>query len=74
MGIVARLASAALVAKDDSVPVVIDDALGFTDPDRLIKMGTVFNAVGGDGQVIVLTCSPQRYAGVAGAHHIELTA
>jgi AAA domain len=74
MGIVARLASAALVAKEDSVPVVIDDALGFTDPDRLIKMGTVFNAVGGDGQVIVLTCNPQRYASVAGAHHIELTA
>ncbi len=74
MGIVARLAGAVLVAKEDSVPVVIDDALGFTDPDRLTKMGAVFNAVGGDGQVIVLTCSPQRYAGVAGAHHIELTA
>jgi hypothetical protein len=74
MGIVARLAGAALVAKEDSVPVVIDDALGFTDSDRLTKMGAVFNAVGGDGQVIVLTCSPQRYAGVAGAHHIELTA
>jgi uncharacterized protein YhaN len=73
MGIVARLAGAALVAKEDSVPVVIDDALGFTDSDRLTKMGAVFNAVGGDGQVIVLTCSPQRYAGVAGAHHIELT-
>lgn len=74
MGIVARLAGAMLVAKEDSVPVVIDDALGFTDPDRLIKMGAVFDAVGGDGQVIVLTCSPQRYASVAGAHHIELTA
>ena len=36
-------------------------------------MGEVFDAVGGDGQVIVLTCSPQRYAGVDGAHHIELT-
>ncbi len=74
MGIVARLASAALVAKEDSVPVVIDDALGFTDADRLVKMGAVFNAVGGDGQVLVLTCSPQRYAGVDGAHHIALTA
>jgi AAA ATPase domain len=74
MGIVARLAGAVLVAKEDAVPVVIDDALGFTDPDRLTKMGAVFNAVGGDGQVIVLTCSPQRYASVAGAHHIELTA
>jgi hypothetical protein len=74
MGIVARLAGAVLVAKEDSVPVVLDDALGFTDADRLTKMGAVFNAVGGDGQLIVLTCSPQRYASVAGAHHIELTA
>lgn len=74
LGIVARLAGAALVAKEDSVPVVIDDALGFSDPDRLIKMGAVFDAVGGDGQVIVLTCSPQRYESVGGAHHIELSA
>lgn len=74
MGIVARLAGAVLVAADDSVPVVIDDALGFTDPQRLTKMGAVFDAVGGDGQVIVLTCSPERYASVTGAHHIELTA
>ncbi len=74
LGIVARLAGAALVAKEDSVPVVIDDALGFTDADRLTKMGAVFDAVGDDGQVIVLTCSPQRYASVNGAHHIELTA
>jgi AAA domain len=74
LGIVARLAGAALVAKEDSVPVVIDDALGFTDADRLTKMGAVFDAVGGDGQVIVLTCSPHRYASVGGVNHIELTA
>jgi hypothetical protein len=74
LGIVARLAGAALVAKEDSVPVVIDDALGFTDPDRLVKMGAVFDAVGGGGQVIVLTCSPQRYGSVGAAHHIELSA
>ena len=74
LGIVARLAGAALVAKEDSVPVVIDDALGFTDPDRLVKMGAVFDAVGGEGQVIVLTCSPQRYESVGAAHHIELSA
>ena len=73
LGIVARLAGAALVAKEDTVPVVIDDALGFTDADRLTRMGAVFDVVGGDGQVIVLTCSPQRYASVGGAHHIELT-
>jgi hypothetical protein len=74
LGIVARLAGAALVAKEDGVPVLIDDALGFTDATRLTKMGEVFDAVGGDGQVIVLTCSPERYATVGDALHIELTA
>ena len=33
LGILARLAGASLVAKEDTVPVVVDDALGFTDPD-----------------------------------------
>lgn len=74
LGIVARLASAALVAKEDSVPVVIDDALGFSDADRLTKMAEVFDAVAGDGQVIILTCSPQRYADVRSAQHIQLIA
>ncbi|MCV7419881.1 AAA family ATPase [Mycobacterium yunnanensis] len=74
LGIVARLASAALVAKEDGVPVLIDDALGFSDPDRLARMGEVFDAVGGDGQVIVLTCSPERYAGIVDAQHLELSA
>ncbi|OBK52562.1 ATP-binding protein [Mycobacterium sp. 1081908.1] len=72
LGILARLAGAALVAKEDSVPVVVDDALGFTDPDRLAKMGQVFDTVGAHGQVIVLTCSPDRYDGVPDAHRIDL--
>jgi hypothetical protein len=74
LGILTRLAGAALVAKEDSVPVVIDDALGFTDPDRLEKMGAVFDAVGSHGQVIVLTCSPDRYGSVKDAHRIDLSA
>lgn len=74
LGILARLAGAALVAKQDAVPVVVDDALGFTDPDRLAKMGEVFDTVGTHGQVIVLTCSPDRYDGVKGAHRIDLSA
>ncbi|GAB1815292.1 AAA family ATPase [Mycobacterium sp. MUNTM1] len=74
LGILARLAGAALVAKEDAVPVVVDDALGFTDPDRLTKMGELFDTVGTHGQVIVLTCSPDRYEGVKGAHRIDLSA
>ncbi|WP_156689999.1 AAA family ATPase [Mycobacterium sp. Marseille-P9652] len=74
LGILARLAGSALVAKEDAVPVVVDDALGFTDPDRLARMGEVFDTMGAHGQVIVLTCSPDRYDGVTGAHRIDLTA
>ncbi len=74
LGILARLAGAALVAKEDTVPVVIDDALGFADPERLAKMGEVLNTVGSHGQVIVLTCTPGRYDGVADAEVIELSA
>jgi len=74
LGILARLAGAALVAKEDTVPVIIDDALGFSDPDRLARMGAVLNTVGDRGQVIVLTCTPGRYDGVADADVIELSA
>ncbi|BCQ08225.1 putative protein [Mycobacterium heckeshornense] len=72
LGILVRLACAALVAKEDTVPVLIDDALGFTDPYRLAKMGEVFDMVGADGQLIILTCTPARYDGVRSAQRIDL--
>lgn len=74
LGILARLAGAALVAKEDTVPVVIDDALGFADPQRLDNMRKVLGNVGGAGQVIVLTCTPERYEGIEDAQFIELSA
>ena len=74
LGILARLAGAALVAKEDAVPILIDDALGFTDPQRLVKMAAVFDTLGERGQVIVLTCTPGRYDGIKNAQRIELCA
>jgi hypothetical protein len=74
LGILARLAGAALVAKEDAVPILIDDALGFTDPQRLIKMAALFDTLGERGQVIVLTCTPGRYDGIKDARRIELCA
>lgn len=74
LGILARLAGAVLVADEDTVPVIIDDALGFSDPDRLEKMGAVLSTFGDRGQVIVLTCTPGRYDSVAEAEFIELSA
>lgn len=68
----ARLACASLVDPEDGVPVVIDDALGFTDPDRLHRIGAVFSAAENRSQIIVLTCMPDRYKAIGVANVIRL--
>jgi hypothetical protein len=75
LGLCARLACAALVDPADGVPVVIDDALGHTDPERLARLGAVFTAAtaaAGAAQVIVLTCTPERYHGIGAATVVPL--
>lgn len=72
LGIISRLACAMLVDPADGVPVIIDDALGYTDPARLASMGAVLGHAGLQTQVIVLTCTPQRYSSVGGAHLIAV--
>lgn len=67
LALCARLACAALVDPADGVPVVIDDALGFTDPDRLHRLGTVFTMTESRSQIIVLTCTPERYRCIGAA-------
>ncbi|GGK58788.1 AAA family ATPase [Ornithinimicrobium pekingense] len=76
LGILARLAVARLVDPTQGVPVVIDDALGYTDPDRLVQMGAVLGAstAGAEVQVILLTCTPDRYAAVPQAQTVRLSA
>ena len=59
------------------MPVVIDDALGYSDPQRLRQMGQVLgSSTDGDNdvQVILLTCTPQRYAAIPSAHTVRLEA
>ena len=68
LAILTRLAVATLVDPDQGVPVVIDDALGYTDPRRLRRMAAAFSLVGADAQVLLLTCTPGRYDGIVGAH------
>ncbi|MEQ4206160.1 AAA family ATPase [Actinopolymorpha sp. B9G3] len=71
---VVRLAIAGLTATDGSgVPVVLDDALGWSDPTRLEAMGSLLARAGESNQVILLTCVPDRYAGtVAGARIVRV--
>lgn len=74
LGILSRLAVARLVESGEGVPVIIDDALGYTDPERLDRVSSVFSAPGAQTQVVLLTCTPERYRGISGATTIRLTA
>ncbi|MHA2788696.1 AAA family ATPase [Corynebacterium sp. S7] len=71
LAVVTRFAIAELAAQGSDgqvqAPVIVDDALGSTDPVRLELMNTLFTQVGKHNQVIVLTCFPQRYDMVAAA-------
>ena len=73
LGVICRLACAAIVSPDGGgAPVMIDDALGWSDPTRLQNMGAAINKAGRECQVIVLTCTPGRYAHVGNAKVVRL--
>ncbi|MDG6971450.1 MAG: hypothetical protein JRN54_10160 [Nitrososphaerota archaeon] len=75
LGIIVRLASAMLVGKDgQGVPVIIDDALGFSDPERLKAMGAVLDQAGKECQILILTCYPERYGAVGSAEVLRFGA
>ena len=67
LGILTRLAAARIVAEQGGVPLIIDDALGFSDPSRLETMGAAIAAAGRECQIIILTCTPGRFAHVGSA-------
>lgn len=72
LGILLRLACAALVSKAGGVPLVLDDVLGWSDPKRLGRIGEVLALAARDTQVLVLTCTPERFASVKPATIISL--
>ena len=73
LAVISRLACAAIVSPDSGgAPVIIDDALGWSDPDRLERMGAAIAAAGEHCQVIILTCTPSRYSHIGNANTIRL--
>lgn len=75
LAILARFAIADLVTgggDEGPAPVVVDDALGATDPERLSRMNLLFDQVGAKTQVLVLTCFPQRFDRVNAARRYSM--
>ena len=72
IGILTRLAAARIVSSQEGVPLIIDDALGFSDPGRLQTMGAAIASAGDDCQIILLTCTPGRFMHVGNASVVRL--
>ncbi|GAA1764267.1 AAA family ATPase [Kocuria aegyptia] len=70
--ILIRLATALLVDPEDGVPVLLDDALGHSDPQRLRRLASAITTAGKRTQVIVLTSNPERFVNLREAHRIEM--
>ncbi len=72
LSLIFRLACCMIVAKDGGTPLVLDDALGYTDPGRLHLMGAVLAKAAKECQIVIFTCMPDRYSNVGEATVVSL--
>ncbi len=72
LSLIFRLACSMIVAGDGGTPLILDDALGYTDPERLQLMGAVLARAAKECQIIIFTCAPDRYFNVGEANVIPL--
>ncbi|HUR49880.1 MAG TPA: AAA family ATPase [Acidimicrobiales bacterium] len=73
LALIGRIACASLAARDGAgAPLILDDTLGFSDPERRKAISRVLSDATGGCQVIVLTCDPERYAELEDAELVQL--
>ncbi|MFC1822771.1 AAA family ATPase [Thermodesulfobacteriota bacterium] len=72
ISLISRLACGMTVSKDGEASLILDDALGYTDPERLKLMGAVLAKAGQECQIIILTCVPDRYSNIGEATVVRL--
>ena len=69
-----RLALADVLARGERQLVVLDDVLTATDAGRLARVMGALEEAAQRLQVLILTCHPERYRGLAGANFVDLEA
>ena len=69
-----RLALAEVLARGERQLVVPDDVLTATDTGRLAWVMGILEEAAQRFQVLILTCHPERYRGLAGANFVDLEA
>lgn len=67
IAVLVRLAMGAMICdRGQPVPIILDDALVFSDDDRIERMFDALNRAAGKQQVIVLTCRLRAFAKLGG--------
>lgn len=67
IAILTRLAFARLFARrGQHLPIILDDALVYSDDDRIVKMFTALNRVAMEQQIIVFSCRQLAFASLGG--------
>lgn len=67
VAVLTRLAFARLYAQSGrQVPVILDDALVYSDDDRIIRMFTALTRVSRNQQIIVFSCRTRAFADLGG--------
>ena len=61
-----------IVAEEGGMPLIMDDALGYTDPNRLRLMGAVLAKAAKECQIVIFTCVPDRYGNIGSAAIVSL--
>jgi len=73
LSLIFRSACSMIIAKDGGAPLILDDTLGYTDPERLRLMGAVLAKAAKECQIVIFTCVPDRYGNVGEATIVALT-
>uniref|UniRef100_UPI0035B2C2D9 ATP-binding protein n=1 Tax=Aestuariivirga sp. TaxID=2650926 RepID=UPI0035B2C2D9 len=67
IAVLVRLAMGAMICERGAdVPIILDDALVFSDDDRIEQMFDAINRAGRNQQVIVLTCRSRSFTSLGG--------
>jgi hypothetical protein len=72
LSLIFRLACSMIVSSDGGTPLMLDDALGYTDTDRLRLMGAVLAKAAKECQIIIFTCVPDRYGNIGEATIVSM--
>jgi len=67
ISLIFRLACSMIIAEDGGTPLILDDALGYTDPERLRLMGAILAQAAKECQIVIFTCLPDRYSNIGRA-------